>query len=272
MNYEIWFQFLVQVLLQVQVYESEARYCRDAVASAALVTSCPASKIEWDTAARKKNCSRIASHQNCTTVEKFQYHCVINGYRNETLEVCAPSRIIFGHCVEFNLLGGVIQDQLSSPCNDIFPKCDTIYISTAAYTYPDCYNLISKFSTKVDTTTNINFLTTTSRTDKSRELFAVVASAGTVSILIISISIVIFIYKQRRENNKKKMALTKNKPLTDEFIVHDNEADALEAQSEDKMASQTDQDARCICKNGICSVVLKRVLCLYYHYKPRYQV
>lgn len=82
-----------------QVYESEARYCRDAVASAALVTSCPASQIEWDTAARKKNCSRIASHQNCTTVEKFQYHCVINGYRNETLEVCAPSRIIFGKSV-----------------------------------------------------------------------------------------------------------------------------------------------------------------------------
>lgn len=25
---------------------------------------------------------------------------------------------------------------------------------------------------------------------------------------------------ERRENNKKKMALTKNKPLTDEFIVH----------------------------------------------------
>lgn len=26
------------------------------------------------------------------------------------------------HCVEFNLLGGVIQDQMSSPCNDTFPK------------------------------------------------------------------------------------------------------------------------------------------------------
>lgn len=42
--------------------------------------------------------------------------------------------LFLGHCVEFNLLGGVIQDQLSTPCNAIFPKCDAIYISTAAYT------------------------------------------------------------------------------------------------------------------------------------------
>lgn len=85
----------------MHVYKSEARYCQEAVASAALVGSCPTSKIEWDTAARKKNCSRIASQQNCAPVEKFQYHCVINGYRNETLEVCAPSRIIFGVSIHF---------------------------------------------------------------------------------------------------------------------------------------------------------------------------
>lgn len=38
-----------------------------------------------------------------------------------------------GHCVEFNLLGGVIQDQRSSRCNDTFPKCDSFYDSTTAY-------------------------------------------------------------------------------------------------------------------------------------------
>lgn len=133
----------ILVALLIQVHKSKARYCQVAVASAALVGSCPTSKIEWDTAARKKNCSRIASQQKCAPVEKFRYHCVINGFGNETLEVCAPSRIIFGHCVEFNLLGGVIQDQRSSPCNDTFPKCDSFYDSTTAYKYPDCYQLVS---------------------------------------------------------------------------------------------------------------------------------
>lgn len=62
-----------------------------------MVPVCPTSKIEWDNAALKKNCSKIAKLQNCTTAtDTFMYHCVINGYRNETLEVCAVKRIIIG--------------------------------------------------------------------------------------------------------------------------------------------------------------------------------
>lgn len=81
---------------------SEARYCPKAVSSIKYVVSCPTSKTEWDTAASKKNCSRLASHQNCSSVEQFKYHCVINGFRNATLEVCAPSRIIFGISFMYN--------------------------------------------------------------------------------------------------------------------------------------------------------------------------
>lgn len=80
----------------MQFGESESRYCPEAVASVKTVASCPTSISEWLIAARKKNCSELAQCQNCSTVEKFLYHCVINEYRNETLEVCAPSRIIFG--------------------------------------------------------------------------------------------------------------------------------------------------------------------------------
>lgn len=38
-----------------------------------------------------------------------------------------------GHCTEFNVHGGVIQDQMSTPCNNTFPKCDLIYNSLDAY-------------------------------------------------------------------------------------------------------------------------------------------
>lgn len=38
-----------------------------------------------------------------------------------------------GHCVEFNVGGGVIQDQRSAKCDDTFPKCDNIYNSVDAY-------------------------------------------------------------------------------------------------------------------------------------------
>lgn len=131
--------FVITVLL---IQLCRGRYCQEAVNSVQIVESCPASNTEWDAAARKKNCSRIALQQDCSPVEQFQYHCVINGYRNETLEVCAPTRIIFGHCVEFNVPGGVIQDQLSTPCDEIFPKCVRIYDSKTAYKYQDCYQLV----------------------------------------------------------------------------------------------------------------------------------
>lgn len=137
------YRFLVIIVTTVLIIQlCRGRYCQEAVNSVQIVESCPTLETEWAAAARKKNCSRIAMQQDCSLVELFQYHCVVNGYRNETLEVCAPRRIIFGHCVEFNVPGGVIQDQLSTPCNNIFPKCDGIYESVTAYKYPDCYQLV----------------------------------------------------------------------------------------------------------------------------------
>lgn len=62
--------------------------------------SCPTSKQEWDIAASKKNCEKLAAKALCNTSEKpYFYHCVINGFRNQTLEVCAPRKIIFGNLV-----------------------------------------------------------------------------------------------------------------------------------------------------------------------------
>lgn len=61
-----------------------------------VVASCPTSKHEWDIAASKKNCEHLAALCN-TSKKPYLYHCVINGFRNQTLEVCAQGRIIFGN-------------------------------------------------------------------------------------------------------------------------------------------------------------------------------
>lgn len=175
---------------KVLVYKSEARYCPEAIASAASVASCPTSKTEWEIAARKKNCRGIATKQKCASVNKFRYHCVINSYSNETLEVCAPSRIIFGHCVEFNVHGGVIQDQMSTPCNDMFPKCDSIYNSSDAYKYPDCYRLVTNgevSSTTPKFTTLATFTRITSNKPGSVDTWIIPAAVPLVLILIIMI-------------------------------------------------------------------------------------
>lgn len=140
------------------------------------VDSCPTSKTEWDAAARKKDCGRLASKQNCTTVEKFQYHCVVNGLRSKLLEVCAPTRIIFGHCVEFNVRGGVIQDQISAPCNAEFPKCANFYNSSEVYKYSDCYKLVLKNdgpSLEQKTTTPKDTLKTTHESGHMKPIYII---------------------------------------------------------------------------------------------------
>ena len=51
------------------------------------VDSCPETEVEWNKAAARKNCSQYADQ--CDQPDKLQYHCVINPYVNQTLEVCA---------------------------------------------------------------------------------------------------------------------------------------------------------------------------------------
>lgn len=128
--------FLIVVILQLQSYTHAYDYCQKhvVVKSVKYVPSCPTSIVHWDKAASKKRCGEKARQQNCTT-KKYEYHCVINEYRNATLEVCAPQRLMLGHCTEFNAVGEIIHhhDHNDSKCNDFFPRCDQHYFSTAAY-------------------------------------------------------------------------------------------------------------------------------------------
>lgn len=73
---------------------SEKGYCPMIANSVKVVSSCPISKAGWDSAAYKKNCSTILPEKNCNNSQPLLYHCLINAYENETLEVCVPQRFI----------------------------------------------------------------------------------------------------------------------------------------------------------------------------------
>lgn len=129
----------ILVFLLAQYTTDGTKLCHESVNDIRIVDSCPTSKEEMENAANNKNCTKFAKNRNCTHLE---YHCVINTYMNETLEVCAPKRFIFGYCTEFNAVGGVVQRHYAAKCNDKFPKCDRIYSSIYAYKYSDCYKLV----------------------------------------------------------------------------------------------------------------------------------
>lgn len=203
------------VLLLAQLCTSQNRYCQEAVDSVTIVGSCPTTKAEWDAAARRKNCSKIASTQQCSAVDQFVYHCVINGYSNVTVEVCAPSRIVFGHCVEFNVGGGVIQDQRSAKCDDTFPKCDNIYDSVDAYKYPDCYKLVSLGDTVYSTTTSrtntvataaaASTKKTTTYESDSAENIGIIAAVVSVTTIILTVAIIVVVWKRRCKQRRQRV-------------------------------------------------------------------
>lgn len=67
------------------------------------VKFCPTTKQEWETAAQRKNCNKTAAQQTCSDAKKFVYHCVINVFQNETIEVCAPQKLITGTLIAYFL-------------------------------------------------------------------------------------------------------------------------------------------------------------------------
>lgn len=105
-----------------------------------VVDDCPDTKEKWREASARKNCSAYASQ--CDEPDRLVYHCVINAFVNETLEVCAYSRIIvLGVCPEYSVSGNRVQ-QNKINCSDNGPtSCPTGYISTDAYKYPVCYKV-----------------------------------------------------------------------------------------------------------------------------------
>ena len=61
--------------------------CPPSAESASVIDSCPMILSEWNQRALQKNCSRYPQ----TCFRPLEYHCLLNPYGNESLEVCAPN-------------------------------------------------------------------------------------------------------------------------------------------------------------------------------------
>lgn len=102
------------------------------------VDRCPRNTLEWDVRAALFNCSSI--NQTCVPSDMFQYHCVLNAYGTELLEVCAVYKFIYGNrCAEFDSDGSIVQEN-SNKCNNALVPCPMVYKSTEAFKYQSCYD------------------------------------------------------------------------------------------------------------------------------------
>ncbi|XP_056014868.1 uncharacterized protein LOC125677558 [Ostrea edulis] len=113
------------------------------------VNNCPDSKYTWDLAAERKGCHRI--FDNCLGLPKqdLKYHCLINPFLNETVEVCAPSRRMFGgFCPEYSTRAEGVQENFDIDCKKFQSSCPITFMSTEAYKYQECYTMINRRTTQ----------------------------------------------------------------------------------------------------------------------------
>lgn len=131
-----------------------------------VVNGCPDSEERWREAAVMKKCD--VHGKQCSEPERLVYHCVINPYVNQTLELCAYSQnIVGGKCTSYVISGNVIQENWRTDCSKFKENaCPPYYRSDVAYKYQGCYQLIKKAGTNNSVSTrnpdNVVVFTTTS--------------------------------------------------------------------------------------------------------------
>lgn len=145
------FERMILLLSLMNIYSEvhAITFCEKSTMTIKYVEKCPTDANSWKIAAEKMNCESIEQHCSDsfnTGRHQFQYHCVINAWRNATLEVCAPNRTILGHCTEYNIHGNVIQDNYGADCTKFNPPCPSLYNSAEAFKYQTCYDLVRRNS------------------------------------------------------------------------------------------------------------------------------
>nr|XP_022342591.1 proteoglycan 4-like isoform X2 [Crassostrea virginica] len=157
-----YFTSIIAVVVHIQFCYSSYS-CPKSTPTISYVKSCPKNKSEWDSAANRKQCNSIADDLKCATpTSNFKYHCLLNRWRNATLEVCTSVFHLQGYCAVYDTQLHRVAENYETNFECLkFPedeRCPSRYPSTDAYKYQMCYtnaNLEQKITTSTTTTTTI---------------------------------------------------------------------------------------------------------------------
>lgn len=179
-----------------------------------VVNGCPDSEESWREAAVRKTCDVPA--KQCSKPERLVYHCVINPYVNQTLEVCAYAQnIVQGQCTSYDISGNLIQENWRADCSKFKENaCPPYYRSDEAYKYPGCYNLTKKLTAGTNKPMSTSYPTTPSSnlfTDKHVEMPGKEEkNTGTIIGIIVgvlfavTIIFIVFVVRKRNQRDSRR--------------------------------------------------------------------
>lgn len=87
---------MILYTLQHSAIVSKGEQCSASLPTVRVVQTCPQNEAELSRALQQKKCEHLAKYQKCTKPATFKYHCVLNAFSNETIEVCAQEIISNG--------------------------------------------------------------------------------------------------------------------------------------------------------------------------------
>lgn len=211
------FYTIIGILVTVKLSTALGNSCPVSPLTVQIVEDCPNSEQKWMELARRKNCTAYASQ--CDEPQRLVYHCVINEYANQTLEVCAYGRIIVsGYCTEYNYIGNRIQQNFRTNCSSFTQNpCPSGYPSNESYKYPGCFKLAKGTSKEpaMETTHSIfTIVSSNSRNqtngsrpneDDDQPTYMIFVATGAAMLITAAI---IFVYvKCRRSSNESREPL-----------------------------------------------------------------
>lgn len=174
----------------LKTLQASSDSCHVSRSTVQIVDDCPNTEETWKRAAMKKNCEAYASQ--CSEPEKLEYHCVINPFINETLEVCAYAQnIVLGYCTEYSIVENMVQQSANTFCRKFLKKpCPMFYRSTEAYKYQDCYDLTKRTAlVTVDRESTIKVPTVIYQASNLSTKRDISSFEGRVTIILLVVSI-----------------------------------------------------------------------------------
>lgn len=90
-NTRLYYQFLI-IHLNLLSFQNIYGICEQSKFTIREVSNCPKNYSEWTQRAQKLKCHTVL--QNCSSRQRFVYHCLPNSFWNRTIELCAPRKYI----------------------------------------------------------------------------------------------------------------------------------------------------------------------------------
>lgn len=133
---------------------SKGEQCLASLPTVRVVQTCPQNEAELSRAQQQKKCEHLAKYQKCTKPATFKYHCVLNAFSNETIEVCAQEIYSQGYCVKFD--EGSLLQMFGEDCTTYSNPCATRFLSSDLLQYLQCNDLLQKGMDSIRTTATPN--------------------------------------------------------------------------------------------------------------------